>query len=139
MTVDNLLKRGISKPEACVFCSDNESVNHLFFDCVVARKMWCYVDCYASYKIHNYESLACKWLHGQKSDCLNTISAGVLWGLWLSRNDMIFRNQTWQDIKTLLRRIWRCMLTWRLIFQGSLEAGVTQWCNFLEASLKAPL
>lgn len=37
MTKDNLLKRGIEKPPKCMFCSEHESVDHLFFDCVVAK------------------------------------------------------------------------------------------------------
>ena len=26
--------------KTCVFCSENESVHHLFFDCVVAQEIW---------------------------------------------------------------------------------------------------
>lgn len=43
MTVDNLLKRNITKPPFCRFCIENESINHLFFDCVVAKKVWEYI------------------------------------------------------------------------------------------------
>jgi hypothetical protein len=35
--VDNLNKNGMSKPAQCVFCDENESINHLFFECVVAK------------------------------------------------------------------------------------------------------
>lgn len=34
MTKYNLLKRHISKNPACVFCSETETVHHLFFDCI---------------------------------------------------------------------------------------------------------
>ena len=40
MTKDNLAKRGIEKPPACVFCTDNETIDHLFFGCVVAKQIW---------------------------------------------------------------------------------------------------
>lgn len=40
MIVDNLLKRGIVKPEKCVFCGEKESIHRLFFDCVVAKWLW---------------------------------------------------------------------------------------------------
>ena len=39
MTKNNLLKRGIEKPPECVFCLEQEMLDH-FFDCVVARKIW---------------------------------------------------------------------------------------------------
>jgi hypothetical protein len=36
-TVDNLNRKGFSKPAQCCFCMENESVSHLFFECAVAR------------------------------------------------------------------------------------------------------
>jgi hypothetical protein len=72
-------------------------------------------------------------------ECFNIITAGVLWGLWLVRNDMIFRDQHWQDIKMVLRKIWRCMSTCKPMYKESLKVGATQWCNFLESKLKVPL
>ena len=43
MTRDNLRRRHIIKPLTCVFCSSDESIQHLLFDCVVARIMWALV------------------------------------------------------------------------------------------------
>lgn len=40
MTKDNLLKRGIEKPPECVFCFEHETVHHLCFGCVVAKRIW---------------------------------------------------------------------------------------------------
>jgi hypothetical protein len=39
-TIDNLNKKGISKPVQCRFCGEDESIGHLFFSCVVARSIW---------------------------------------------------------------------------------------------------
>jgi hypothetical protein len=36
-TVDNLTKKGLMKNPQCCFCNENESVSHLFFECVVAK------------------------------------------------------------------------------------------------------
>ena len=33
-----LLKSGVVKPEVCLLCDEKETLNHLFFDCVVAGK-----------------------------------------------------------------------------------------------------
>jgi hypothetical protein len=38
-TFDNLNRKETSKPEQCCFCSENESIRHLFFECAVARVM----------------------------------------------------------------------------------------------------
>ena len=44
MTIDNLAKRGVDKPKNCRFCDEIETINHLFFQCVVAKKIWAYFE-----------------------------------------------------------------------------------------------
>jgi hypothetical protein len=36
-TVDNLNKKGLDKPKSCRFCEEDESIAHLFFECIVAK------------------------------------------------------------------------------------------------------
>jgi hypothetical protein len=40
LTRDNLLKRRELNDVSCLFCTENESVNHLFFGCCVAKVLW---------------------------------------------------------------------------------------------------
>jgi hypothetical protein len=40
LTRDNLEKRHNLDDSTCLFCTEKESVHHLFFDCVVARRTW---------------------------------------------------------------------------------------------------
>ena len=40
LTRDNLCKRHPVNNMTCLFCGENESVRHLFFDFIVARKIW---------------------------------------------------------------------------------------------------
>ena len=40
LTRDNLTRRGWHGDKRCNFCLENESVNHLFFDCSMARYVW---------------------------------------------------------------------------------------------------
>jgi hypothetical protein len=40
LTCDNLAKRRHVNDMSCLFCSEMESVNHLFFDCCIAKFMW---------------------------------------------------------------------------------------------------
>ena len=37
---DNLSKRQHSDDLSCLFCSEGENINHLFFECVVALEIW---------------------------------------------------------------------------------------------------
>jgi hypothetical protein len=38
--VDNLIKKGFTKPAQCNFYNENESISHLFFDSAVAKKKY---------------------------------------------------------------------------------------------------
>jgi hypothetical protein len=40
LTRDNLGKRRRVDDKTCLFCNELESVHHLFYECVVARRIW---------------------------------------------------------------------------------------------------
>ena len=40
LTRDNLGKRKKIEDDTCLFCNEKETINHLFFECVVAKQMW---------------------------------------------------------------------------------------------------
>ena len=56
LTRDNLTKRRPVEDKTCVFCSENESVHHLFFDCVVAKQMWTLISQTSNVHINYYDS-----------------------------------------------------------------------------------
>ena len=62
MTRKNLRRRYIINPLDCVFCSKNESVHHLIFDCIVAKEIWKdFVDTFSFYWPHNMIELSVLW------------------------------------------------------------------------------
>jgi hypothetical protein len=67
-------------------------INHLFFECVVAKVTWSYVSDFLSYEMGiAYISVASKWLHKDKFYGANIISTAImLRGIWLIRNDFVF-------------------------------------------------
>jgi hypothetical protein len=52
----------------------------------------------------DYISVASKWLH-EKSYTTNIISSAVMRGLWVTRNDFVFNNQVWSDVRMVLKKI----------------------------------
>jgi hypothetical protein len=40
LTKDNLIKRNWNGNESCCFCDDKESIQHLFFECPLAKIIW---------------------------------------------------------------------------------------------------
>jgi hypothetical protein len=70
MTRDNLEKRNLDKPEDCVFCCELESINHLFFYCIVARQIWPIIsECFRINVGHSYESTARFWVSNKNMPC----------------------------------------------------------------------
>lgn len=43
LTRDNVGKRKEVEDKTCLFCCEHESVNHLFFECVVAKQIWLHI------------------------------------------------------------------------------------------------
>ena len=82
MTRDNLRKRHIIKPLDCVYCLEQESCSHLFFECIVAKHLWAHIEEYFSSQIgSSFESVARFWIATKKCSVLNTVSSAVLWCL----------------------------------------------------------
>jgi len=92
-TKDNLLKRGIEKPKECLFCSEEKTICHLFFGCVVAKLLCTCVANFCNPDTTCYLDLATRWLDNKKYILINTISTEVLWCIWLTRNDLVFHKQ----------------------------------------------
>ena len=113
MTRDILRKRHIIKPLDCVFCTEQETNHHLFFDCVVARNIWSFVNLFFQKNLGtNFESVARFWISNKKNLALNVVSSTVLWCLWKYRNSMIFNNTIWTSINQVWRLIHRMLKFW---------------------------
>jgi hypothetical protein len=89
--VDNVNKKGLNKLSHCKFCDEHESIAHLFFEHVVAKAVWGYANEFLGTNIgSDYISVASKWMSRDKFYVANTISAAVLRGIWLTRNEFVF-------------------------------------------------
>lgn len=62
MIADNLKTRGIVKPLGCQFCAEEETISHLFFDCVVAKEVWRYAAIHCNLHVQSYFDMARKWI-----------------------------------------------------------------------------
>lgn len=48
---DNLAKRQKVEDPNCIFCLEPESIQHLFFECVVAKQCWKLISDIAGYSV----------------------------------------------------------------------------------------
>ena len=78
----------------CCVCSSAETIQHLFFDCYVARFVWNTV--HITYGIQlptSFANMFGSWLYGLSLKLRNQILLGAValcWSIWLNRNDTIF-------------------------------------------------
>jgi hypothetical protein len=96
-TRDNLVKRQNVDDLTCVFCNEVETCQHLFFDCVVASKIWkelvAALD--INLEISNMHDITYLWNDKRKNKKCNMIFAAVLRTIWITRNDHVFNRAQW--------------------------------------------
>jgi hypothetical protein len=94
LTKDNLGRRNCHGDKRCVFCSCNETNQHLFFDCHFAKFVWRAVHItFGVVTLTSINHMYGDWLHGLNTRAKSLIMVGVAmlcWALWLSRNDIVF-------------------------------------------------
>jgi hypothetical protein len=114
LTKDNLTKRNWHGSKTCVFCTHDETIKHLFFQCNFARSIWSVIQAASGlYPPTSIANVFGNWVHGidYKYRILLRVGAiALIWSLWLCRNDKVFDNKNC----TLLQVIYRCTGTLRL-------------------------
>jgi hypothetical protein len=96
LTRTNLAKRRKLEDLSCLFCSETETVHHLFFDCCVANGVWSVLADILNLSGNcNYEYVASLWLANKKIMLANVVNAAALWCLWNLRNKICFQGEGW--------------------------------------------
>jgi hypothetical protein len=96
LTKDNFVRRLWQGDRKCCFCSSDESIQHLFFDCHFAKFMWRIVHVF--FKLlppTSVNNLFTDWLDGINRKLKYKILVGasaICWVIWLTRNNIIFDN-----------------------------------------------
>ena len=98
LTKDNLIKRNWKGCAKCCFCNSNETIQHLFFDCHVARLVWNIISiAFGIQTPSSVSNMLGPWRRSFPRKQRKTILIGVTalcWAIWISGNDVIFKNST---------------------------------------------
>ena len=139
MTRDNLLKRHLNKPEDCVFCSELESIDHLFFNCIVAKQIWQTISSIFNVAVgDSFFSVARFWVANKKHATLNSVCAAALWCLWKTRNILIFNGDPWLNMLQVWRMILYTVKRWKLIFKDNMNLELETFCDKISLILRTP-
>jgi len=107
MSWDNLIRRGWSGPNICILCKhEGESVNHLFVHCTFTKCIWSEI----KVALHISEEWGDtpfkdnleKWYKKVRNH--KELPVFICWGVWRTRNYMIFENKS-QNSSMVFNRI----------------------------------
>lgn len=116
LTRDNLAKSQVIPDTSCVFCSEAESIKHLFFDCIVSRQIWEVVaDVLHIHIPCSFESLLSFWKINKKFAAVNIFTTATLWGLWRIRNDFVFQGRRWRSMKCVIGLVGSLVRQWKIL------------------------
>jgi hypothetical protein len=94
LTKDNLVKRNWHGDVKCCFCDSHETIQHLFFDCALAKFICRVIYITSSLSIpNNIKHVFGGWVQGMNDKDRKLLLARVgamLWSIWLSQNDIVF-------------------------------------------------
>lgn len=147
LTKDNMVKRKWQGDPKCYFCQNNESVNHLLFQCSVAKSVWGVIAiCVGANDVPcNLEQCwnwCDKWLSsGQKFHTLGI--AAVCWAIWKTRNKVCFENKSLHDPISIVCYACALMSYWAGLYleedKKMLEDGVATMLRIaIKLMLKKP-
>jgi hypothetical protein len=118
LTRDNLVKVINVANVTCLFCSEKETVHHLFFDCFVARIVSAISDLIGVNVDADFESVARWCLSSNNNSVINVVCTANLWSLWKLRNDLCFQGKVWPGVQEIWRRVAVKLDQWENSFQG---------------------
>ncbi len=94
LTKDNLARRNWNSSLRCSFCLKNKSIQHLFFDCHVAKFLWRAVQFSFGFNLpvsvsHIFDGWFLE-VDKKMSKLILVGASAICWAIWLSRNNIVF-------------------------------------------------
>ena len=79
LTKDNLVKRNWHGSTKCMFCPQDETIKHLFFECSFARSIWLSIQIASNlYQPKSVANVFGNWLNGIDKNYKTVIKVGAI-------------------------------------------------------------
>jgi exonuclease III len=108
LTKDNLAKKNWKGSQECLCCNMNETIQHLFLDCPLAKMIWRIIF-YATNlnQPRSIDHMFGNWLNNYHKKIKPLIWVGLAalcWAIWRCRNDIIFKRMKTNSIMQVIFR-----------------------------------
>lgn len=138
LTKDNLAKRRWQGSLKCCFCSSSETIQHLFFDCQLARNVWSVV-C-ITFGIQppvSFAHMLGSWMRvfpaKSRNQCLVGVAA-LPWAIWLNRNEVVFQRANTKSFLQVIFRGTYWTRCWSLLSKEEEKVALKEKCRRLEVT-----
>jgi hypothetical protein len=139
LTRDNLHKRQKVPDLCCVFCSEDENIPHLFFECVVARELWKQISMITKIREQvNLLAISRLWICVKTHIVPNIVHAVVLWSLWKCRNEVCFNRRLWSCMQVIYLRVAYTLARWKLLCPEGSRSALEEVILALEQLARQP-
>ena len=120
LTRDVLLKKGWKGEKECVFCGQDESIDHLLFTCSAASLLWSLVRCVCGLKSSPLSVKDCfgGWINKFNKEDKKMVMIGVsalFWAIWKSRNAIVFERKRINDPFQIIKLMVRWLVDWSIL------------------------
>jgi hypothetical protein len=138
LTKDNLVRRQWQGDRKCCFCSSNESIQHLFFDCHFAKFVWRTV--HVSFNLlppASVHNMFTGWLEGINLKLKSKILVGasaICWAIWLTRNDIVFDKAAAPSYLQVIFRGTYWIRSWSLLQKEEDRQFMKMGCSTFETT-----
>jgi hypothetical protein len=116
LTKDNLVKRNWHGNEMCSFCNNYETIQHLFFNCELAKFIWRVIHLVSGLPPpNNIRYMFRAWVHDMNSSNKQIFLVGLgamLWVILLNHNDVIFNKISISSSKQVIFSGTHWTITW---------------------------
>ena len=110
------MKRRKIEDPTCLFCNEQETIYHLFFDCVVSKQLWHIVSGILSTQLGgSLDNIGQFWLSNERNCIINMCTSAVCWSLWKLRNDMCFQRKMWKSMAMLIHSMVLMLQNWVIL------------------------
>jgi hypothetical protein len=140
LTKDNLAKRNWQGSVQCCFCHKDETIQHLLFDCPLARTVWSIIQVATNlYLPHSVSNMFGTWLWGLDKDKKSLVLAGAAatcWAIWRCRNNIVFNRKVVPSPSQVIYSVIHWLRTWTILQKPGSRDMVLATCRRLEEVLR---
>lgn len=120
----------------CCFCDAFETIQHLFFDCVLAKFIWRVIQVTFGLSIPlNIKHVFGDWVQRMKEKDKKLLFVGMgamFWSIWLSRNDIVFNKTPISSYMQVMLRATYWTRTWAVLQKKESQRFLRTVCQLME-------